>query len=328
MTTPLDLPAQSAPLPWHADAAQRLVSQLQRGQLPHALLLSGPQYSGKAQLALSLARRLLCAEAEGLTNCGHCHACTLSAGGAHGDFRWVSPQDKSKVIKVDQIRDAVQLSTRTASFGVRKVIVLQPADAMNLNACNALLKSLEEPTAETYWILVCDRQSSLPATIRSRCQIQRLAMPDRDSSLAWLSEVMDDPAQGGELLALADGRPMLARQLYVDGEAGEIAARRRVLQAMLAGETGVPEAAALWSAVESDAFLRNLAEDLQRLLVSLPLERLRTRRGQAVFALVDEVNRLQRAVGAGANPNKQLLVEATLLKIRRQLGGGLLGDNI
>jgi hypothetical protein len=90
----------------------------------------------------------------------------------------------------------------------------------------------------------------------------------------------------------------------------------------------VPEAASLWGDEESDTFLQSLAEDLQRLSVSLPVERLRTRQGRAVFAMLDEVNRLQRVVSAGANPGKQLLVEATLLKIRRELGAGLHGDNI
>jgi DNA polymerase-3 subunit delta' len=328
VTAPIELPEQSAPLPWHAGTAQQLVAQLDRGRLPHALLLNGPQYSGKSQLALSLARRLLCSDAKGATNCGQCHACVLSATGAHGDFRWVTPEEKSRMIKVDQIRDAVQFATRTASFGLRKVIVLQPADAMNLNACNAVLKSLEEPTGDTYWILVCDKLYTLPATIRSRCQIQRLVMPDEDSSLAWLAGVTGDPAQGRELLSLADGRPLLAQQYVDDGEVGEIAARRRGLQALLAGTISVPEATGLWGDVESDTFLQNLSEDLQRLSVSLPVERLRTRQGRAVFELMDEVNRLQRVVSAGANPAKQLLVEATLLKIRRQLGAGLLGDNI
>ncbi len=328
MSAPTELPETSEPLPWHMPAAQRLITQLDQGKLPHALLLTGPKFSGKSQLALSLARRLLCGAPKDVTNCGRCHACNLSATGAHGDFRWVTPEEKSRVIKVDQVRDAVQFATRTASFGQRKVIVLQPADTMNLNACNALLKSLEEPAGDTYWLLVCDRPYTLPATIRSRCQIQRLGMPGEDASLAWLAELTGDAQRARELLRLADGRPLLALQYYRDGGGDEMAARRHALQALLAGKISVPEAAGLWGDVESDIFLQSTAEDLQRLSVSLTSERLRTRRGRAIFALIDEVNRLQRAVSAGANPGKQLLVEATLLKIRRELGAGLHGDNI
>jgi DNA polymerase-3 subunit delta' len=135
------------------------------------------------------------------------------------------------VIKVDQVRDAVQFATRTASFGQRKVIVLQPADTMNLNACNALLKSLEEPAGDTYWLLVCDRLYTLPATIRSRCQIQRLGMPEEAASLEWLEAVTGDAGQAADLLGLSDGRPLLAQQYFLDGDAGEVASRRRALRA-------------------------------------------------------------------------------------------------
>lgn len=328
MTATAGLPETTAPLPWHTDTGRRLVAQLDAGQLPHALLLAGPKYSGKSQLALSLARRMLCSEPADALNCGRCHACVLSATGAHGDFRWVAPEEKSRVIKVDQVRDAVHFATRTASFGQRKVIVLQPADTMNLNACNALLKSLEEPAGDTYWLLVCDRLHSLPATVRSRCQIQRLGMPGEEESLAWLAGETDDAGQGRKLLELSDGRPLLAREYFQAGRAGDIAVRRRALAALLTGSIGVPEAAALWADEESETFLRSLTEDLQRLCVTLPATQLRTRQGRAVFTLLDELNRLQRAVSAGANPGKQLLVEATLLKIRRELGAGLHGDNI
>lgn len=328
MNAPTGLPETSAPLPWHTDAGRRLVAQLDAGQLPHALLLAGPKYSGKTQLGLSLARRLLCSAPEGELNCGRCHACVLSGTGAHGDLRWLAPEEKSRVIKVDQVRDAVQFATRTASFGKRKVIVLQPADSMNLNASNALLKSLEEPAGDTFWLLVCDQLNTLPATIRSRCQIQRLGLPREEESLAWLAGMTDDAGQGRELLELSDGRPLLAQRYLEAGRAGDIAARRRGLQALLSGSISVPEAAGQWAEEDSEAFLQGLAEDLQRLCAALPVERLRTRQGRAVFALLDELNRLQRAINAGANPGKQLLVEATLLKVRRELGAGLHGDTI
>ena len=115
-----DLPTVTSPLPWHAHEWVTLNDQLKDGQLPHALLLDGGEHSGKSQLALSLSRLLLCAHAEGGLNCGRCHACELSAGGSHGDFRWVQPEGKSRVIKIDQIREVVRFSNMTAGFGLRK----------------------------------------------------------------------------------------------------------------------------------------------------------------------------------------------------------------
>ncbi|NQX89075.1 MAG: hypothetical protein HRT77_10480 [Halioglobus sp.] len=328
MANLLGLAEQSKPLPWHEAEMRRLIGQMQRGQLPHALLVSGAQYSGKRDFALALARRLLCNEARGVTNCGRCHACKLSASGAHGDFLWVMPDEKSRVIKVDQIRYAVQFSTRTASFGKSKIIVLHPADTMNLNACNALLKALEEPAVGTYWILVCDTVFGMPATIRSRCQMQRLAIPDTVLSVGWLEKVTGDKARSRELLSVADGRPLLAQQYFEAGSVDEVALRRQGLRAVLAGEISVLEASALWAEEESASFLQALAAELQRMALSMPLERLRARQGKVVFELMDEVCRLRRAVDTGANPGKQLLVEATLSKINRQLGDGHLGGNM
>ena len=139
------VPAVSQPMPWHREVWAKLLAQLKNDRLPHALLLVGSRHTGLSELAFAYARLLLCTQLEGAHNCGACHACTLSAAGAHGDFRWIYPDEKSKLIKVEQIRDAVKFSHQTAVFGQRKIIALNPADNMNLNAYNALLKSLEEP---------------------------------------------------------------------------------------------------------------------------------------------------------------------------------------
>jgi DNA polymerase-3 subunit delta' len=315
-------------LPWQAHEWGNLNDQLKDGQLPHALLLDGGQYSGKSQLALSLSRLLLCAHAEGGLNCGQCHACELSAGGSHGDFRWVQPEEKSRVIKIDQIREVVRFSNMTAGFGLRKVMVLAPADSMNVNAFNALLKLLEEPASGTYIILVCHCMDSVPATIRSRCQILRLPVPNVEDCLPWLDKTTGNRQESEKLLSLAEGRPLLAQQLFYSGDAEVFAARNFGLQALLAGKITVPQAVALWADADTAAFLDEIAVDLQRLLGSLSIEQLRSKQARVAFGLSDEVAQLQRAVSAGANPNKQLLADALLSKFSRELGAGSLGDNI
>ena len=127
-----------------------------------------------------------------------------------------------------------------------KVIVLAPADNMNLSAYNALLKSLEEPTENTYWILVCHRLFGVPATIRSRCQILRLAMPDEADSLKWLDETTGSREESQKLLSLSDGRPFLAQQMFLGGSSREFEGRRGGLQALLTGRITVPQAQNLW----------------------------------------------------------------------------------
>ncbi len=323
-----DLPQISSPMPWHWREWAHLKEQLAGGQLPHALLLVGGQYTGKSQLALALSRLLLCSQAGTSLNCGHCHACELSASGSHGDFRWVEPGDRSRVIKIEQIRDLVRFTNKTAGFGLRKVIVLAPADSMNVNAFNALLKLLEEPAKDTYLILVCHRLHGVPATIRSRCQILRLVTPHADACLDWLDMITGERDQSQQLLTLANGLPLLAQQLYSSGGGEEVAARRLRIQSLLDGNINVHQAVALWSEEDAGSFLEQLAAELQRLLGSVSLEWLRSDPGRTIFRVLDDVARLQHVVSAGANPNRQLLVEALLSKLRRELGTCALGDNI
>lgn len=322
------LPAVSAPLPWQAEPWSRLKQQIEAGQLPHALMLAGSQHIGKGRLALALARLLLCHQPNGGLNCGHCHACELSARGNHGDFRWLQPGQKSRVIKIDQVREVVEFGNKTAGFGERKVIVLMPADSMNTNAANALLKSLEEPAADTYLILVCHRLQGVPATIRSRCQMLKLGPPARESSLGWLDHMTGEREQSEQLLALADDRPLLAEQLYRDDGAEGLVAVRLAMRGLLAGKVPVPAVLALLGETPVDEVLTQLTVEVQGMLSAMDRAALDSARSRAAFYLLDEISNLQRAVNAGANPNRQLLLEAILGKLHRELGAAGGGGSI
>jgi DNA polymerase III subunit delta' len=134
--------------------------------------------------------------------------------------------------------------------------------------------------------------------------------------------------QSQRIFTLANELPLLAQQLYYTGESEKFAARCLGLRSVLEGEMPVLHAVALWSEEEVGTFLEQLVVDLQRLMGSISLEWLRSNPGRKVFQVLDEIVRLQHGVSAGANPNKQVLVEALLSKLRRELGTGLLGDNI
>lgn len=323
MTGELRLPPVSRHLPWQNAAMARLAAQFAAGQLPHALLLTGPEHSGASELALTLARLLLCTAPADGHNCGRCHACELTAAGSHGDLRRLAPGEDSRVIRIDQVRSLTEFLNRTAGLGQRKVAVLAPAEAMNANAANALLKALEEPAPETYLILVCHRLHGLPATIRSRCQMLRLPAPDRAVALEWLVPLVGDAERGAYLLELAGGRPLLARGLLEGEAATQLAGLRDALWGLIEGRLDVTPVAALLAGESGERQLEHLAAQLQRLVRDLARRGSLGERGRAAFELLDEIQRLRRALDGGANPNRQLMVEAILTKCHSRLGAAV-----
>ncbi len=231
--------------PWNRAQADRLTTDLDR--LPHALLLAGAEGLGKNAFAWHLARRLLCTQpTPDAQPCGNCHSCRLYQAGTHPDVTRIAPEEQGKAILIDQIRalaDFLQLKPHSAPS---KVAVIAPAEAMNLNAANALLKMLEEPPAGSYLILVGAKLHRLPATIRSRCTRLDFPRPERHTALAWLQSQGGNPTDAELLLDLADGAPLRALELK---RTDYLAQRRQLMDdiASLAGPQPDPIAcAARW----------------------------------------------------------------------------------
>ena len=174
-------------MPWHDEVMHRLLDVARSKKIPHAILLSAPQGTGKTDSVRWLAAALLCARAEGAGPCGECDACKLSGAGSHGDLRWLEPEEGKRAIGIDSVRNAAGFLQKTAGYGERKILVLAPAEAMTANAANALLKTLEEPPGDAIILLVSDRPDELPATVRSRCQISVLPQPSDEQCVNWLS---------------------------------------------------------------------------------------------------------------------------------------------
>ena len=214
--------------PWQIAVWQQFLQRCRKGQLPHALLLHGPEGIGKEDFARVAAKSLLCEQAgeDGLA-CGVCKACQLIDSGNHPDFVSIQPEEAGKAIKVDQVRELIQLMGLSAHFGGYRTVLVSPAEQMNLAAANALLKTLEEPQANTLIILVTSQLSRLPATIRSRCQRLRFSLPEHSVALTWLEAAIADPSQAGQLLITANGAPLLARQM---SENGTIQLRQQLLR--------------------------------------------------------------------------------------------------
>jgi len=225
----------SAPYPWLEAAWQRVLST--KARPAQALLLAGPRGVGKGALAQAWAQALLCEapQPDGAA-CGSCAACHWFETGGHPDFRLVTLQEKAgkegetrmaTAIEVDQAREAVdfvQLSTYRAGF---RVVLVDPADSLNLAAANALLKVLEEPPLNTVFVLVSDQPRRLLPTIRSRCTRLDIGLPPVELAQQWL--VGQGVEDASNLLALSGGTPLDA-QRWTEG--GELDERRAVLEGL------------------------------------------------------------------------------------------------
>ncbi|MGJ8680927.1 DNA polymerase III subunit delta' [Paraglaciecola sp.] len=170
--------------PWLASTFTQLSARLAATKLHHAMLIQGPSGLGKTYFTQQLAQLLLCAKRQHGTACGACQACMLYQSGTHPDLHLV---ESEKQIGVDQIRDAIKKLTGSAQMSGAKVLIIQQADSMTESSANALLKTLEEPTAHTYLLLTTDKTERILPTIKSRCEKLVLPLPDLDMCINWVA---------------------------------------------------------------------------------------------------------------------------------------------
>ncbi len=213
-------PSENPQLFGHGEVAEMLASAYRSGKLPHALLLAGPQGIGKATLAFHLAYHLLKHPAHQsapavLTNPDPASPLFRQiAMGAHPAILHLTRplNDKTKnfktVLTVDEIRKVNRFLSMTSHDGGYRVVIVDPADDMNTNAANALLKNLEEPPSRTVFILIVHSPGGLLPTIRSRCQTIRLSPLGREDlvkALAGAYLSLSDDGQGAALAERAGG---------------------------------------------------------------------------------------------------------------------------
>jgi len=213
-------------LPWLEALKAQLEEAFLAQRLGHAPLIQGPVGVGKRQLADWLSRRILCLATDMAAPCGHCRSCELFTSGTHPDFFDIGIPEEKREIPVDSIRGLNGRLQLTSSLSDRRVGRILPAEAMNSNAANALLKTLEEPAGNAWLILISDRPGRLQATIRSRCQAITVRPPDHPEAVAWLEAELSarsasvDTEQIEHALELAGDAPLAALDL-LEGEGME-----------------------------------------------------------------------------------------------------------
>jgi len=233
--------------PWQQASWDSLSQGRQHNHMPHALLLTGPEYCGKFDFARVLAKSLLCEQRDAASQlaCKQCKSCSLFEAGSHPDYTSVHLAEKKSQIVVDQIRALNEFVYLSRSYEGSRVVIIAPVERLNINAANSLLKTLEEPPEKTVLILVSSNPSELIPTIRSRCQLLHLPQPTLEQASQWLKEqTLENPID--ELLMAAAGKPMLAKQL----DEGERLATRKQLATdilkLLRGNLSLVNVAKTW----------------------------------------------------------------------------------
>jgi DNA polymerase-3 subunit delta' len=288
---------------WHQEHWARLQARRQRDALPHALLLCGPPGLGKRDFLRRFVRGLLCQQPQDGEACGSCRSCHLFDAGTHPDYVALSyglRKDgvQRQEIVVDQIRELSARLATASQFGGWQIASIDPADAMNMAAANALLKTLEEPARQTMLILLADAPWRMPATIRSRCQRIDFQLPAQAAALAWLQQLGVGDAESA--LAAAGGNPGLAR---LWAEQGALAQRQEVRKDLAALAAGRGDAMAmgkrwledapeqrLWFAAQAAADEMRARATAQATPLSSALD------GEALMAWYDAANRTREAL--------------------------------
>ncbi len=320
-------------LPWHKAQWTLVRKQRHSGRQPHALLLIGSPDLGKRMFARTLAASKLCREpvmdSDGnFRQCNDCSSCHLLHADTHPDFLVIKPED-SKQILIDQIRLLNQWVAQTSGQGGEKVALLYPAEQMNLQAANALLKCLEEPTPNTLFILVSDQPTRLLPTIMSRCQYLSFPMPAVDMALSWLRENGDVSLDLKQALAVAGGSPLKVLRDINDDYMGR---RREVMSSihcLLLGKVtslDVSESLLKYEPQEVIRSIQSIVDDTVKYLMtgdqvilangdSLEIIRqLGTNLCvENLFILSDKIYQILSDLESTSNPNPQLLIESLLI---------------
>lgn len=318
----------NAPFPWQQRQWRHLLQADADGRLPHALLLSAPAGTGLHEFAEHWARARLCHAEQ--KPCGHCPACEQLRAGTHPDLVRIEPEEAGKAIGIDAVRAMNERIGLTA--GSRgKIALIEPADALTLQAANSLLKTLEEPPAGSMIMLLSTRPSRLPATVRSRCQKIAFGLPERDDALTWLREQgLENPAPalaragGAPLIALDPGNTLDEEQSLIEGllntlERGAVPPELPTQVSGLSLQASLPVLSAVMSDLirlrTADAASERLQHPEYRQRMQAVAARLDVR---AMFHYLDELNRAVPGPSSALRPDMQmqgLLADATGLRL-------------
>ena len=209
---------------------ERLRNKLREDRFPHGLVFAGPEGVGKHTCALMTAKALNCTAAGPADFCDSCVNCNKINAGTHSDVMTTSVEEEASQIKIAQIRQILSTLSFQPLEGRNKIFIIDPTNLMNQESSNALLKGLEEPPENSFFILIAVNVHELLLTVRSRCQVYHF-------SPLTLDEIRGHGIQDEFLVRWSQGNIGKARSL----DAERLKARREVLIGFLEAAAGAAD---------------------------------------------------------------------------------------
>lgn len=313
---------------WQNNQWQQLWQTRQAERLPHALLFTGIAGIGKTQFTESFVRSLLCQQitAAGYS-CNTCQDCHLVSNKSHPNLSWITAENTIKIDQIREINEFIQQSSLKAGL---RIVVIAHADRMNINAANALLKTLEEPSSNAMIILISNQFASLPATILSRCQRILFSPPPSTVGLDFLNTQLPETKLDLKLLLqLAHGAPLSALQL---AQEDFLSIRQMLFDALTSLSKHQIDPIKIASKLQNNGiqvldFLLSWLIDLVRLQLGedesiitnkdytkhlLQLKMQTSLNNNMQF--MQEIKKMRQQMFVGINLNKQLMIENLLIR--------------
>jgi DNA polymerase III subunit delta' len=308
---------------------RRAVSQ---DRLPNALIFAGPSGVGKRTLAILLAKFVNCLEGNGKTICGKCSSCNKIHAGTHPDVREIQPEGAT--IRIDQIRSVINEVAYQPFEARYRVVIIDPADQMQLAAANCILKTLEEPPSRTIIILITTNPYMLLETIRSRSRLLQFAGIPQNQIEEYLVKVEGRSRQDSRLAAVFSGGSLGSALAFNTSEFKEIRSQALEFTRLLLSGGNFAALSALSSALakQKDSF-QDWVEAFGAILQDIYYAKIDPRRiGQqdiledvngiasstsrsAIVASIDGLKQLKGALRR--NANRQLALESLFLAQNR-----------
>jgi len=326
-----DAPIEPSPLPWFDQQWQLWQRQHKQDRLPNGILVAGSAGIGRFELAKRLCDYLLCSQTGSTGDiCGTCKSCELNKAASHPDFLCVEPEEGTRGIKIDQVRQLNDFVLTTPQISPRRVAIIRPAEGMNSFAANAILKTLEEPPGAATIILLTQQLSLLLPTVRSRCQIIQLSLPDQAEAVQWLAARTQLSAEAAtHLLQQAGGQPLTA---LAWSQTDKVQEKQQVLRQWTGYMEGAEDAfsvAGQWFKLDADWLLNWLGGWLHDLLVAeldgdakLPPELKKVApkwSGEQLWLLYKTLLEIRKSLAEQRNLNMQLVFEHWLLMNKKKV---------